>query len=55
MKKLEEKINIISEEIKKVEDFVNARIEEQLPLIERRSIPIQQALDDEMSLLKNIY
>ncbi len=33
-------------EIKQVEDFVNARIEEQLPLIERRSIPIQQALDE---------
>ncbi|WP_396146901.1 alanine--tRNA ligase [Flavobacterium sp.] len=37
---------VTDEEIKKVEDFVNARIEEQLPLIERRSIPIQQALDE---------
>ena len=34
------------DEIQKVEDFVNARIQEQLPLIERRSIPIQQALDE---------
>jgi alanyl-tRNA synthetase len=37
---------VTDEEIKKVEAFVNARIEEQLPLIERRSIPIQQALDE---------
>ena len=37
---------VTDEEIKKVEDFVNARIEEQLPLIERRSIPIQQALNE---------
>ncbi len=34
------------EEIQQVEDFVNERIQEQLPLIERRSIPIQQALDE---------
>jgi alanyl-tRNA synthetase len=34
------------EEIKQVEDFVNQKIQEQLPLIERRSIPIQQALDE---------
>lgn len=34
------------EELQAVEDFVNARIQEQLPLIERRSIPIQQALDE---------
>jgi alanyl-tRNA synthetase len=33
-------------EIQQVEDFVNARIQEQLPLIERRNIPIQQALDE---------
>ena len=33
-------------EIKQVEDFVNQRIQQQLPLIERRSIPIQQALDE---------
>ncbi len=37
---------VTDEEIKQVEDFVNARIQEQLPLIERRSIPIQQALDE---------
>ena len=37
---------VTDEEIKQVEDFVNARIEEQLPLIERRNIPIQQALDE---------
>ncbi len=37
---------VTSEELRQVEDFVNARIEEQLPLIERRSIPIQQALDE---------
>jgi alanyl-tRNA synthetase len=34
------------DELQLVEDFVNARIQEQLPLIERRSIPIQQALDE---------
>jgi alanyl-tRNA synthetase len=34
------------EELQAVEDFVNARIQDQLPLIERRSIPIQQALDE---------
>ena len=34
------------DELTQVEDFVNARIQEQLPLIERRSIPIQQALDE---------
>jgi len=34
------------EQLQAVEDFVNARIQEQLPLIERRSIPIQQALDE---------
>lgn len=32
-------------EIKKVEDFVNARIEEQLQLVEYRNLPIQQAMD----------
>lgn len=37
---------VTDEEIKQVEDFVNARIEDQLPLIERRNIPIQQALDE---------
>ena len=34
------------EELKQVEDFVNARIREQLPLIERRGIPYQQAIDE---------
>ena len=33
-------------EIVAVETFVNERIQEQLPLIERRNIPIQQALDE---------
>ena len=33
-------------EIQHVETFVNDRIQEQLPLIERRNIPIQQALDE---------
>ena len=37
---------VTDDQIKEVEAFVNARIEEQLPLIERRSIPIQQALDE---------
>jgi alanyl-tRNA synthetase len=35
-----------ADELCQVEDFVNARIQEQLPLIERRNIPIQQALDE---------
>ena len=33
-------------ELQEVEDFVNERIQEQLPLTERRNIPIQQALDE---------
>ena len=33
-------------ELQQVEDFVNARIQDQLPLIERRNIPIQQALEE---------
>jgi alanyl-tRNA synthetase len=37
---------VTDEQIKQVEDFVNQRIQEQLPLIERRTIPIQQALDE---------
>ncbi len=37
---------VSDEELRQVEHFVNARIEEQLPLIERRNIPIQQALDE---------
>ncbi len=34
------------EEIKKVEDFVNYKIEEQLSLVEKRNIPISEALKD---------
>ena len=34
------------DQLQQVEDFVNARIQEQLPLIESRNIPIQQALDE---------
>ena len=34
------------EELHQVEDFVNARIQEQLPLIERRSIPFAQAVSE---------
>jgi len=37
---------VTDEELQQVEDFVNTRIQEQLPLIERRNIPIQQALDE---------
>jgi alanyl-tRNA synthetase len=34
------------DELSQVEDFVNTRIQEQLPLIERRNIPFQQAVDE---------
>ena len=37
---------VSTEELKAVEDFVNARIREQIPLKEHRSIPFQQAIDD---------
>jgi alanyl-tRNA synthetase len=37
---------VTDEQLKEVENFVNERIHQQLPLIERRSIPIQQALDE---------
>lgn len=37
---------VSDEELQKVEDFVNQRIDEQLPLIEKRSIPFQQAVDE---------
>ncbi|HSD14891.1 MAG TPA: alanine--tRNA ligase [Flavobacterium sp.] len=37
---------VTDEELQKVEDFVNARIQEQLPLIERRSIPFEQAIEE---------
>lgn len=33
-------------ELQQVEDFVNARIQEQLPLIERRNIPFKQAVNE---------
>ena len=35
-----------AEEIQQVENFVNARIEESLPLQEQRSIPMERALND---------
>ena len=37
---------VTEEELQQAEDFVNARIQEQLPLIERRSIPFQQAIEE---------
>jgi alanyl-tRNA synthetase len=37
---------VADEELKQVEDFVNARIQEQLPLIERRDIPFAQAVEE---------
>ncbi|KGO96365.1 alanine--tRNA ligase [Flavobacterium enshiense] len=37
---------VTDEELQKVEDFVNVRIQEQLPLIERRSIPFAQAIEE---------
>ncbi|WP_130736108.1 alanine--tRNA ligase [Flavobacterium sp. J27] len=37
---------VTEEELRQVEAFVNQRIQEHIPLIERRSIPIQQALDE---------
>ena len=37
---------VSDEQIQEVENFVNARIQAQLPLIESRNIPIQQALDE---------
>jgi alanyl-tRNA synthetase len=37
---------VTDEQLLEVENFVNARIQLQLPLIERRNIPIQQALDE---------
>jgi alanyl-tRNA synthetase len=37
---------VTDEQLQEVENFVNTRIQEQLPLIERRSILIQQALDE---------
>ncbi|MBF00011.1 alanine--tRNA ligase [Flavobacterium coralii] len=37
---------VTDEELKQVEEFVNARIQEQLPLIERRNIPFKQAIEE---------
>ncbi len=37
---------VSDEQLLEVENFVNSRIKQQLPLIERRNIPIQQALDE---------
>ena len=37
---------VTDEQLLEVENFVNSRIQQQLPLIERRNIPIQQALDE---------
>jgi len=37
---------VSEEELQQVEEFVNQRIEEQLPLVEKRSVAFQQALDE---------
>ncbi|MBC7641211.1 MAG: alanine--tRNA ligase [Flavobacterium sp.] len=37
---------VTNEQLLEVENFVNVRIQQHLPLIERRSIPIKQALDE---------
>jgi alanyl-tRNA synthetase len=37
---------VTEEELQEVEVFVNARIQEQLPLIERRDIPFKQAVEE---------
>ncbi|AWH85099.1 alanine--tRNA ligase [Flavobacterium album] len=37
---------VTDEELQQVEGFVNARIQEHLPLIERRSIPFKQAVEE---------
>ncbi|GAB7256245.1 alanine--tRNA ligase [uncultured Polaribacter sp.] len=37
---------LTADELRDVEDFVNARISGKLPLVEKRNIPMQQALDD---------
>ncbi|MBA6157238.1 alanine--tRNA ligase [Tenacibaculum sp. S7007] len=34
------------DQLQEIEEFVNARIRENLPLIERRNIPMQQAIDE---------
>jgi alanyl-tRNA synthetase len=37
---------VTDDELQQVEDFVNARIQENLPLIERRNIPFKQAVEE---------
>jgi len=37
---------VTDKELQQIEDFVNERIKEQLPLIERRNVPFQQAVDE---------
>jgi alanyl-tRNA synthetase len=37
---------VTTEELQQVEDFVNARIQEHIPLIERRTIPFKQAVEE---------
>ncbi len=37
---------VTDEELRQVEDFVNARVQEHLPLIERRNIPFAQAVEE---------
>ncbi|CAM1334703.1 alanine--tRNA ligase [Tenacibaculum aestuariivivum] len=37
---------VTSDELQEIEDFVNARIRENLSLIERRNIPMQQAINE---------
>lgn len=37
---------VTDEELKQVEDFVNERIQEHIPLVERRSIPFKQAVEE---------
>jgi alanyl-tRNA synthetase len=47
---------VTDEELHQVEDFVNARIQEQLPLIERRDIPFAQAVEEgAMALFGEIW
>ena len=38
------------EELKQVEDFVNTKIRKQLPLVEKRNVPLQKALEEEKAM-----
>ncbi len=38
------------DEIRQVEDYVNTKIDEELPLVEKRNIPIKEALEKEKAL-----